>query len=1679
MRIRNMQEYRAFVSGSIENNFEIASKDDKFLTQIKGVPRSSIKKYVENIAGFATNIHVQSIYELIQNAGDAKACQMYIFYDEDNFLLINTGESFITQGVKQEVKGEFFDFLRKGEGVHDEGDMGKYGQGSKLLYALIPSLNDDKIENALVERKEGLIVYSWSELTGSLTELLNWNIHEEPIQPTGYQDNLYPLFTKILYTYFPVHPFEKGICSGENELSELFSKKEVERFINFLKKSYNLIENKSALRQGTVMYLPLGKGHDKKFDVIREKIEQSIGATLHFVSPLEKVTISNTITTNTLRKSINFYDRKIETSQILIPKDFTKEQEAIPNFYKFLPITDEVHNFKFYINNKNFDITADRQHFKDGVEENLLTQIAEDLSTYIKDIKEINSENINLFISILCSEPQTSKSDKNDYFNKIFYTQYLLEALKTNIPTSKNNFLSSEKVGINKTELEINPIDLGINIEWINELLHNYTFELGLKLGVKGWNIISLLKNENLNPEKLQTWISSLSKEDYTNFLEKISKNYSKEINSIEFLKGSDGNFYSVEEFENKDIIILTENLKSLEKSLQKAEFPYLIFAGCEEMLFGQEIEDYETNLFDKLISLFNENKEKLTHTEKHAIITVFNELYPDEINKIKTKLHIFQNQNKEYKPLNQLLSNASLYASGWLVDLQLLASEKNPLLEQYLMKENEIWDYVCANLPFQNKIKESYFIPFYEQLEEIHNLKRNSKAILEDKAFIFVGGSFKLRSEVFWNEDLKGFSKTDFTVFKSFVERNTNLVVPAQEHIEAINREFFELENDTSEVIKDTLNENIERIEVSEQEVKILYKIDEDLLDTFILFEENKTYYLKEKIKNKDIQYFVNAENKKIIEYLDKKKDYFWLPAKFTNLFLNIILPINSLVSKFGSELEFRCAFIDKVIESNAAIQIDFINKIDKLEIDSNEKYDSDSYEYKLLQLAASSRDTEKEYIRSRTYIDSKIYSHYQYSEEINFVNGNSIIATAKFRLSEILTEFEGISNIVEKLKIIFQGIDWIQNSFFETKRITANEVFNKLAIQKINSYDQMAFAMFHVQSIENYTTKIDTFFSATFIPQSEKVLKICYKYRILNIQNIYSILSYPNYTYIFYQEDIDKKFLLLDEIVPSWIYEWIKEDKQQEEEKYSYLFLIGFKKEGKEVIAFRNSINEKDTQLPHTLTVNKVFIDNTFKWIYSQISEKILDSQSNVYKNTSQLMKAYADKHNSLPPYLWQIFFLDAKTTKYKLAKESELMYFSNVKKEPNKQLLWKGCQKENITFFDFSDSDLAKKLGKIQLSVGNRFDTTNTEANQEWQYEAYKVWKKEEPTPTYTIYNPEQKVPYTYFLEQNGNPFHDIETISDKDEAFDKTKKAIYITQTKASEPKAILEVLETKSSQDEWFKNADEKNELMKLMKLVMREMFKPIDTPPQNPDSVYLGRQLTNEQVSILKDLLEKYGEKDLKKLQIPNPNSVDLGKQLTTDQVSALKELLDKYGEDNLKNLEAEIKDTIEENTTHAYRQIIGYVGEQLILQGLQHGENKYTDLKQISEKDNFAGYDIIGTEADSTPIYFEVKTTVGTIKENSNSVALKLGVTQYNFIMDNKTENYHLVRVSLEDMNLAHIAREFKEREFTNEVKTKIQGNVRKALKDNPNLLEKYDKTAILFFKLSYSKIAEVMQDK
>jgi len=213
----------------------------------------------------------QAIYEFLQNAVDANATSFYIFWDKENFLVINNGNKFNEEDISSILN---FSQSTKFNGTNE--NIGKFGIGFKLIHRLVGNDNSNEDEanglNAITKKYSGPILFSWDN-----------NYIKQALQNKLNFINDHWLF-KILYTNFPSGIDEK-IKNKDYIEQVLFPKSDYQEMISFIiKQDINL----ESLEHGSIFFLKLGKGKSKLLDSEKENIKHGIRYSLNIIQEFTK-----------------------------------------------------------------------------------------------------------------------------------------------------------------------------------------------------------------------------------------------------------------------------------------------------------------------------------------------------------------------------------------------------------------------------------------------------------------------------------------------------------------------------------------------------------------------------------------------------------------------------------------------------------------------------------------------------------------------------------------------------------------------------------------------------------------------------------------------------------------------------------------------------------------------------------------------------------------------------------------------------------------------------------------------------------------------------------------------------------------------------------------------------------------------------------------------------------------------------------------------------------------------------------------------------------------------------------------------------------------------------------------------------------------------------------------------
>ncbi len=801
MKVRDLEQYlKSYIT---QLPTMLGSAEDMWLKEIAG-SETKIKQLVGMISSFAIKTNAQILYELLQNADDANAERVCIAFDDDHFLVINNGKPFYTDTSKDNKrKGQLKQFLSKNnsEKFDDPGSIGKYGQGSKLIYDLLIPLEiedneqvdttEKALQDAIITELKAPILFSWSELS-HWEALKNWNI-KTPVSYKGDCNSNLPLLTKPVFTYYPATLKERRDTDSGNDM-ELFSLHELHQCVQYIKETTPQF-NEFSFVEGTLLYVRLGKGHAKALrEMLKDgMLETGIASSLAFLKNLKRVQINGRhIQKPDLLEAKNLPAVKRDgqdcPTRLLYLKNPLAYQHQLYNFYQYFPITKTNFGLKFIVNSYAYEIDAARQDIQIDrpQSKSALVGISKGIQQYIINLRQ-NKNKLELisFTQCLLATDETRLLQQGEI--KVLFLDNLLETLKNNIPTQSGFADKSDEVRINDTGIDVKPSVLGItDWEWLDSSLKDY-FDLAKKhLVIKRISVLKLL--EKANRPDLEKWLLSLSDDRYKQLLQAIqekTKQYS-DIQDLPFIRCTDNSIHTPKELlEHPTKVFLYPSLTVLAKVLSNAGIVHggadLVHVPNLHQLFPLP-QKYYKEFIGNVLSKGSRNFDR---AGKHDIIRAL--LPIKEANPhLGTKLVLFENAAGQKKPLVKLIKDSTDYvpgASGILEAYRLKPSEFIPELSLLLMQPHEIWQNLLEDWDVQvvSRFSECYLdvIVDLNKLYQTAGVEFDEEALPEDYTWIRCqdGGIYSF-NKVYFNSEIPNLTQLEYDNLCDFILSCTYLQV-------------------------------------------------------------------------------------------------------------------------------------------------------------------------------------------------------------------------------------------------------------------------------------------------------------------------------------------------------------------------------------------------------------------------------------------------------------------------------------------------------------------------------------------------------------------------------------------------------------------------------------------------------------------------------------------------------------------------------------------------------------------------------------------------------------------------------------------------------------------------------------------------------------------------------------
>ncbi|GJM33168.1 MAG: hypothetical protein DHS20C18_21690 [Saprospiraceae bacterium] len=1669
MIVKDINAYIRFLTGKEPTQQLGSQKTDPLLAKLIG-DGQQFEDYIRDLYDFAINPDIQVFFEMLQNANDEEADNIFFFFSEDSLLIINNGYPFETNGGE---KRQLRHFLAKGQGrkSNDLEATGEKGRGSKLLFNLLlnEKVNEDEIIEdsgkqlwkALIEDLKGPILFSW----GSRDQIEKFRFINsvENINFSGdYESSNIPLLAKLVYSYYPAFLNQKMLTNSDVQRN-IFSEQELLSCIAFLNRAFAKFSMDPFFKKGTLIYVPLGSGKASKLEKqLEDEIIPGIRSSFPFLRNLKTVRINDQEINRGKYLPVELLIRNQDPFKLLIPAD---SSDNLVNFYQTFPIADTKFGLKFIINAKSYNIKGDRQRIDvdDSYNRQELEAISKAIINYITEFKD-KKNCIDLLNALLQTDTDKLKQQLN-FYQEHFY-QNLRQAFQISIPIEYGGTeKDKEKVKALKSEVMVKPETLGLDhIYWLDHRVAS-SIELASEfLEIDIWSIINVLAAAN--PSLRDQWLHSLSSEKYENLLHEISDLELKEeeLKGVPFFRFSDKKAYSWKEIQElEEGFLLDERTQYIKDVLTSHKIPN----GGLDILANQKLAQtvsgwlLSTTLFTQIQSyidkLLNSEENKLTQGGKWKFWKTLKDGLELSTEELRNELLLFANAEGTVKPLSSLLEQPRKKAkSGLLQFSKLVPTEYLTELDSYLLQETEYWDLIKKN--WENatsqvlSTEESIYFLALSELTDFYNFrgKKDDSKLSEDVLWIRGDHENVLSvNQCFLHAKALDLNPEDYQRYKALIEQVSDLKCPPQNISQKVIKvPFANIRMGSWELLVEKWKDESHLI--SQSDVGVLSKMGGSFFYHFLLSPVEKGYKLSLK-QSKEFQYF--SEDDWVNKRLHDEAFSYLLPSELNSYFLSdesLIRTGNGLFKKLIDEIGAEHAFV-RLVEQEYDIQLikRYLTNLPVLALLSSDERESlrAEVEGKIVERLNKAIDNSylsREEAQAKITVDGLPLREYIYLNDVVFKSENTPDNNKSFKLSDLLPEYTKKVQAIEAIRQQFRGV---LGRLFEVTKMEPKEVFENLKrFGTLINPEQVAFLVAYAQFINSTTLGLECEVFQEISDQ--QILNSLYQHQIFEFDAFPVFSTFQPRTC--FSTVIKQELRLSQEAAPEWLDEWIISDNDQVKKK-EYLIGNGFPGKESDIVKLRRALLDNDF-LPDASVKKAVeehpdLSKNTFEW-FESLQINSIPIKSNIADLLTKLCIAYYQAKENLPVVLT-----------YHLSGELNLTDFNEQKvitAEPNgikveEMQIWLDIAKELNRLLLFNDLAEVFQERLDILSISSAYARNQILPPEPWRAAYYVLWRDKE-APEYAIFTTSERILLDYSYTLN----------SDQVEAFRPYRMGKHNRQ-KVSDQEINLylhmEAGDTVLSllykyRNNLFVTGTDKDKLSRLQDLALRELegqtAKPLDLIVQN----VIEKQgfSPEEVVKILEEhkegkVLEGITEMEREKMQENiGPLKTILG-ELTPEQLGGIAQSI---------SLHKDISD--QENDHATPNQIIGYIGECLIFH--------YLKLRGISSDVQWTAiqnpptpeYDIT-LKSGLGEVLIDVKTTIKPIRDMHESAAFYIKRSQIDFLKEKQPENYWIIRVSLLDLSLKHIYSKLQKftdnqskEEIINANAAYVEDEISKYLKDSNN---------------------------
>tara|TARA_B110000211_G_scaffold136727_1_gene156418 strand:- start:3091 stop:8529 length:5439 start_codon:yes stop_codon:yes gene_type:complete len=617
-------------------------------------------------------------------------------------------------------------------------------------------------------------------------------------------------------------------------------------------------------------------------------------------------------------------------------------------------------------------------------------------------------------------------------------------------------------------------------------------------------------------------------------------------------------------------------------------------------------------------------------------------------------ELKLFVDESNTPRPLFQLLSRKE--------DLEVNSIDKFRVKES---EYNNIPDALRKELIVKNKIFTSFILDedlfkewsqqfdtetinsYIDDLQIIYSWEEAPEDIHHNKwpsiPWIFIDDEtrFVTSDKVYWSKAFNDLSADKFEVIKSVLHSKEVKILPVQECGSLI--KAFPIKTDDSSEIDWS---EVEELEMLVANTLLDWMEDDggfgDFFKNYTLVSNTKNTYEIEEIE--DIKIF-DGTDKALKTYIQSNTE---LSGLFNELDSNVCSENRSIIGLLQGDRLIKALIESSEYDQNLALHLpsnvspellySFITKLKEFKLLTDSEYDGGTPEHliinRLLKSVESVNDIPPELqstikvLRGKTTIDGNPLSNYTVSDRVSYGKKED---RKVLKLSDILTEFQGESDVLDNVKKSFTAITQKAKSrelFFKTIPLTPIEIHTRIESENSTYYTvyQVAFQLLDKKygGRQNWSKQR---FNEYFINQgSETQLHNSYgEFLDVLIELPFTEISDFTFQNLILNNCVDKNFAIESECIPSWLEDWVKKDQIN---RLEFLSKLGYSGTDSAIVNLRKSMIAKEYDQNSVIRYfeesksNMPIIWNTILWL-TNYNSKIVTQNILVIKQVNDYIR------------------------------------------------------------------------------------------------------------------------------------------------------------------------------------------------------------------------------------------------------------------------------------------------------------------------------------------------------------------------------------------------------------------------------------------------------------------------